>query len=101
MTEQTEKPVAPKPSRDFWSWIYWPVVVAVLYVLVSGPGQALCNRPQAPVALCRAFSVAYTPLLRAYDHPFLRKPLGMYWHLWEPGVFDKAGNIRPGDERVY
>jgi hypothetical protein len=36
----------------------------------------------------------YTPIEWAYAFTPLRKPLGMYFHLWVPEVFDKNGNPR-------
>jgi hypothetical protein len=93
MSEQAEKPVEPKPSRDLWSWTYWLGVAAALYVLASGPAVRLYDKLGSNNSLGRAIDFSYVPLGWAYYCTPLHKPLGMYWHFWDPRTFDKAGNV--------
>ena len=39
------------------------------------------------------FDNLYSPLPWAYMNTALWKPLGVYWHLWNPNDFDRAGKI--------
>jgi hypothetical protein len=94
MREQSEQLIEPKGSRDFWGWSYWVAVVVALYVLASGPIMRLCCNRQTPSKpLGQAFEIVYAPLGWAYEHTPLEKPLGMYWHLWDPRDFDKSGDF--------
>jgi hypothetical protein len=72
------------------------VVVMVLYVLGSGPlrlrgKKGLLGGPHTPVHDTIVF--IYRPLDWAYLHTPLQRPLGMYWHLWRPDMYQKNGKF--------
>lgn len=92
-----------KPERAYrgvvWVWLCWLGAILVLYVLSSGPvlklvDKKLIRRNTPPY---ETFTRVYSPLAWARDHTFLRRPLGMYWHLWAAERFDSKGNpnLRP------
>ncbi len=62
----------------------WLAVIAVLYVLSSGPVAMMeANGHIIYGSRIHTFlSIVYFPLWWAYMHTALRKPLGFYWHLW-------------------
>jgi hypothetical protein len=94
MDEQPETtiPTEAKRSVNWWSLVLWPFMILVLYVLSSGPVLMLMEKRRiAPDN--RFFEVFYTPLDWAYTETPLRKPLGIYLHLWTD-VYDKNGEIR-------
>jgi hypothetical protein len=83
-----------KKSRGLGSYVVWAFVAVMVYVLSSGPAMwfIVRNIPnRTPAALKVEF--LYFPLEWAYENTPLRKPLGIYWHLWCPGLFDKSGGI--------
>ena len=78
-----------------WEWLCWSAVIVVLYVLSTGPitmmyGKKLIH-PSSPVD--GVLSMFGRPVAWAYEKTPLRKPLGMYWHLWNPDDWDNKGNI--------
>jgi hypothetical protein len=95
MNDEAEKAVEPRSSRDFWGWVCWAAALVAFYILTSGFAQRLFWKRPWGDPLRRTVDVAYAPLSWAYYHTWLHKPLGMYWHLWQPAVFDKSGNLRP------
>ena len=78
-----------KQSRGLGSYVAWVFVVVMVYVLNSGPGFRSALKNPKWLAATR---VVYWPLVNAYLHTPLRRPLGMYWHLWIPEAFDSSGN---------
>jgi hypothetical protein len=55
------------------------IAVPLLYVLGTGPAEAVCKKfPKTQPAL-RAF---YFPLIWLHDHTALQKPLDFYIRLW-------------------
>jgi len=86
------------PERDsrgaVWVWLCWLAGAVILYVLSTGPVLILEDRgvisPGGPASgVIRSF---YSPVRWAMGETLLRKPLGMYWHLWAPKQFDSKGN---------
>ena len=44
-------------------------------------------------ALDRVLEIVYWPVEWACDNTPLEKPLGFYWHLWAPRLYDSKGNL--------
>jgi hypothetical protein len=81
--------------RDLLSLsLCWLGLVAMLYLLSSGAYVMIVDkklmRPNRTVNMVVAS--LYGPLDWIYRKTPLRTPLGIYWHLWAPGIFDKHGN---------
>jgi hypothetical protein len=83
-------------SRSFgWSWIIWPGLLLLLYVLSTGPVVMMVNKKIIrSKTLLGIVAVVYSPMEWAYDNPALHKPLGVYLHLWVPQKFDTKGNTK-------
>jgi hypothetical protein len=64
----------------------------VLYVLSIGPVWMLMAKGNFS-ASGRSLDKFYTPLKWAYLKTPLHKPLGIYFHLWAPTMFDKRGEV--------
>jgi len=79
---------AAKKSPGLGSYVLWGFVVVLVYVLSIGPVEALIFKGR----LYPRISVIYIPLEWAYSKTPLRKPLGIYLHVWCPNVWDKNGN---------
>jgi hypothetical protein len=93
-TEAKEAPA--KHSKDFvWVFLCWLGVAVMLYGLSSGPYMLMCEnqviRTSTPSS--KFFDNLYLPLRSAYMNTPFWKPLGVYWHLWNPNDFDRAGKI--------
>jgi hypothetical protein len=74
--------------------VAWMFGVALVYILVAAPVLKMTLRmwtaPAQPPVVMRAF---YTPVGWLYGHTPLRKPIGMYNHLWLPELFDVRGEF--------
>jgi hypothetical protein len=88
MDEPTQ-PAEPSRARWFSHYIAWGFVAAVVYVLSSGPAllMSISGRLKEKVW------IVYWPIDRAYFQTPLHKPVGIYWHLWCPKLFDSKGNL--------
>jgi hypothetical protein len=64
-------------------WICWPGIVLLLYILSSGPFWMMVDKKiiRYHTSRWRAGQILYGPLGNAYAATFIRKPLGIYWHL--------------------
>lgn|ERR1035438_10864172 len=85
-----------RSSRDvFWVILCWLAVAVMLYVLSSGPVMMMCDKQviRANTPSSKFFDNLYWPLRSAYMNTPFWKPLGVYWHLWNPNDFDRAGKI--------
>ena len=80
-----------KKSRGLGSYVFWGFVVVMVYVLSSGPMIGLYESKRVPGNAV----IVYRPLGEIYKHTFLHKPIGMYWHLWCPAMFDPQGRFVP------
>ena len=88
---QTTTPIEEQHSFSWKGFIVWPLVILMFYVLSSGPILMMMQRQQ--ISTQNVFVVeVYWPLLYAYKDTQLHKPLGMYFHVWAPKVFDKGGD---------
>jgi hypothetical protein len=68
-------------------------VILFFYVLSLGPVWRFSDAYNGHPKLEKALGAIYTPLLWTYERTPLRRPLGMYLHLWMPKDFDKDGEI--------
>jgi hypothetical protein len=85
-----------KPSRGLGSYVVWVFVLVMVYVLGSGPLRLLGKKgalggPYSPVHNAVVF--IYRPVDWAYRHTPLQRPLGMYWHLWRPDMYQRSGKL--------
>jgi hypothetical protein len=88
---ETKTPVGTKRSSGWWLLIVWPLVILLLYVLSFGPVFLLFSKGSLSPRNKFIFNL-YHPLFWAHARTPLRKPLGMYLHLWVPQIFDKNGD---------
>ena len=84
-------PVGTKRSSGWWVFIVWPLVILVLYALSFGPVVMMVQKGIIRRHYQRVY-VLYEPVMWAYEETPLQKPLGMYFHLWAPELFDKHGD---------
>lgn len=87
-------PTTPGEEKDSFNWrvfILWPFVLLLLYILSIGPVAVLFARGKLSPAIEDKIKVLYFSLLWAYYETPLHKPLGIYFHLWDPKDFDKNG----------
>jgi hypothetical protein len=87
-----------KKSRGLESYVFWAFVAVMVYVLSSGPAlKYLYHLRSIPkrTATGNVLEILYSPVFWAYGATPLRKPLGMYWHLWKHEAFDTSGNPGP------
>jgi hypothetical protein len=80
-----------KNSVNWRTFILWPFVILLFYVLSAGP---VCRmQKNGLISMNNNFvKRVYYPIGWAYFRTFLHKPLGLYLHLWIPMDFDKNGN---------
>ncbi|MGO8930967.1 MAG: hypothetical protein ACLQU3_29275 [Limisphaerales bacterium] len=76
-----------------WVCLCWLAVIVVLYVLSIGPVMKITLKKNIGNPAAQFFASFYKPLGWAYANTLLHKPLGIYYHLWIPRVFDSKGNI--------
>jgi hypothetical protein len=84
-------PTEEKKSINWSAFILWPFLVGILYVLSSGP-VVMVARQRGINRVAPSLIKFYEPIEWAYEKTPLRKPLGMYAHLWAPESFDKNGD---------
>jgi hypothetical protein len=81
-----------KRSRGIAGYVVWGFGIVVVYLLSAGPiAKADEKRMFSPSMREVVFSYVYAPWTWAYVHTPLRKPLGMYLHVWVPSQFDRQG----------
>lgn len=87
--ENDDVPIEEKQrnANPLWSTLGWGFLLLMVYLLSSGP--ALYRRG---MFLPQSFYKFYSPVLQLYEHTLLKKPIGMYWHLWNPDLYDANGN---------
>jgi hypothetical protein len=77
-------------------WLSWVGSILAVYVLGVGPVAMLIDKkvigPNTPTY--KFLKGLYSPVGWAYTDTLLRRPLGMYLHLWTPNGFDAKGNIK-------
>jgi hypothetical protein len=101
MADAAQPTADEKKSRGLGSYVLWAFVAVMVYVLSSGPvigfygrqnwyrGQFISINPGGSLS----WRHIYAPLEAAYNRTLLHRPLGMYWHLWCPDVWNKDGDI--------
>ena len=80
---------ATKDSRAWGRYVVLGFVAVLLYVMSSG--LAWRSVPGTGIGP-RLLDTVYRPLVWSYQYTPLHKPIGMYWHLWQPELFLKNGN---------
>lgn len=75
-----------------WVWLCWLGGIVFLYMLSTGPVEMMeekCRiREDSPSI------IFYLPVSWTYIYTPLRRPLGIYWHLWAPNTWDSRGKER-------
>lgn len=72
-----------------WPLVLWPLLLAIVYFLSVGPALKLLLRDRISE---RTFVTIYAPIGWLYEKTFMKKPIGMYLHLWAPDLFDAQGS---------
>ena len=94
MDKEPEIVAEPEDKHSFnWRvFILWAFVILLFYVLSAGPVVKM--EQKGIISPDNKFvKTFYAPFTWAYTHTLLRKPLGMYQHLWVPEWFDKEGEF--------
>ena len=78
-----------KSSRSYWGFVLWPLAVIVLYVLSAGPALFLCDKNMLNYSF---YAAVYGRLDSVVERTFLKRPFGMYLHLWSPELYRKDGS---------
>ncbi|MGO8930968.1 MAG: hypothetical protein ACLQU3_29280 [Limisphaerales bacterium] len=96
MNEETQHD-QPRSPRDLLGvWLCWLAVIVVLYVLGAGPVAMLIDKKlivrNSPI--CKCVMGFYSPVTWLYLNTPLRRPLGMYLHLWTPNNYDSKGKAK-------
>ena len=94
-TVQDTPEIAEKKSRGLGSYVLWVFVALMVYVLSSGPVMHLDRTHRVGLSMQSWLDYAYAPCGWAYFTTAFHKPLGMYWHIWNPRLFDKDGDAPP------
>ena len=75
----------------------WAAGILVFYVLSTGPLMLMCEKGVISNKVAGwMFEFFYAPLVFVADKMPLDKPLGLYRHLWAPGMWDANGHDRFG-----
>jgi hypothetical protein len=99
---ETTQPIKDKHYFPWTGFIVWPIVILLLYVLSGGPVMMMRDNGRIRRDN-RVVWKFYRPLTWAYNKTLLHKPLGMYFHLWDPNDYDKNGDwpgLKSGDGPV-
>ena len=87
-------PIEEKHSFNWRALILWLLVIPPVYLLSAGPVAMMqlngCISPRS-----KFVSQLYAPRGWVYRRTALHKPLGIYMHLWVPGLFNKHGENPP------
>src|SRR5262245_57269326 len=99
MAGEKETPRREREARSFpWrGLLLWPFVILLIYLLSLGPVWKFLKRASVPNASSVVGTVLkgiYWPWGWVYLHTPLRKPLGLYMHVWAPDDFDAKGEVR-------
>jgi hypothetical protein len=94
MKELAETTAERKEGRGVWTYVYWVVGILLLYVLSGGPLAmwAVSRAGKPPMKLGVVTGFFYGPLYLAYERTPFHRPLGLYFHLWAPQLFDGNGD---------
>ena len=97
--EPSKAEVKDRPQRRskdlIWVWLCWLPVIVALYLLSLGPVMMMLqNRVISPSMPTITFIMTfYYPIDWAGNKiPMLKRPIGMYLHLWAPKLIDSKGN---------
>lgn len=81
-----------KGSHSWMGYIVWPSVIVIVYFLSFGPVLMMLEEGRIAHDNRLVWNF-YWPLTWAFYHTSLRKPMGMYFHLWSER-FDKNGEVK-------
>jgi hypothetical protein len=75
-------------------WVSWVLAAVGCYFLSVGPVVKLVVKesPSLTHGWSQAYNLYIEPCRWAYEHTLLQRPIGMYLHLWLPGLFDVKGD---------
>lgn len=98
MDGEKDKTIPENPEKSFpWRGLFlWAFVVVAIYFLSMGPVLKVCFESKSARRFEHLFDTVYAPWFWSYDHTPLRKPLGIYMHLWLPDDFDRHGEVGKG-----
>jgi hypothetical protein len=96
MSGETDNGQKESSRSSVWNWLLGLGVALVVYVLSTGPVLLLMRtgRTTAGSPGARLIQIVYHPFDWAIRVPMLDRPLGMYWHLWAPELYDGHGKRR-------
>ena len=89
-TQPAEPTAEAKRSRGFAGSFVWGFGIVVLYFLSAGPVWFMESKGTRLHGIVWRI---YAPWDWAYLNTPLHKPLGLYMHLWRPGLYDRSGNL--------
>jgi hypothetical protein len=78
------------PAHMLGRFLGWTAAIFLIYVASVGPMLMLYKGGHWP----NFFSFLYEPVGWMYKSTPAQKPLGMYFHLWDPNDWDDQGNMR-------
>jgi hypothetical protein len=94
MNTDTQEDPQPTSKSLGWGGIVWLLLIPVLYLLSSGPYVMMVDKkvilPNRSVSMVAG--TFYRPLDWISRNTPLHRLLGLYWHLWAPGIYDSQGN---------
>jgi hypothetical protein len=79
------------PIRSLGRFLGWAAAILILYLASTGPVLMLDSR-HTTRSFPNFLRMLYYPIGWMYESTPLRKPLGVYFHLWDPKDFDEDGN---------
>jgi hypothetical protein len=95
MSNTAEAESDSSPNSVTWRWLWWLFISLLLYIVSTGPIIMLEERNiiASGGLTQQVIECVYGPLGWVVKRTPLQKPLGMYWHLWAPGLFNSKGDL--------
>lgn len=72
----------------------WLGAILITYVLSSGPAMLMLEKGMINYNSRSVAGLYFVPFRWAYEDTPLKRPLGMYWHLWAPQMWDRQGEFQ-------
>jgi hypothetical protein len=96
MNGETQGELENRSRGAVWAWFAWLGGILFLYFLRTGPvvmmeGRKIIREGSPTERFC---IIVHAPVRWAQDETLLSKPLGLYWHLWAPNLFNSHGDPR-------
>jgi hypothetical protein len=96
MDDEAEDTPSISSKTSGYGWLWWVGLALVLYILSTGPFLMMVDkniiRPGS--AAEQVMVIVYAPVEWVSQDTPLEKPLGIYWHLWAPKLYDSKGNFK-------